>query len=78
MSNQNIIDLAEMFKKEVAVLDRATLQIIVNNRTTAIEYVKKGVITSKLDQSLTEDQIEATANEMQAVAKMELENRSGN
>jgi hypothetical protein len=75
MDNRKVEEIADVYRKQIQNLDSESLKSIAEDHSKALEYVKKGIELTNWDKSLTEENIEAIANEMQLVAQMVLKER---
>jgi len=78
MDNRKVAEIADVYSKQIQNLDSESLKSIVEDHSKAVEYVKKGIELTNWNKSLTDEDIEAIANEMQVVAKMIIKERSTN
>lgn len=74
-SNSDLTDLSEQYKKQIDSLDDETLRMTIDDRGKALEYARKGIEQIE-PEKLTDEYVEAVANEMQNIAKMILEERA--
>jgi hypothetical protein len=75
MSTKNLEKTREDIKNQLQNLDIKTIELLATEHSKAVEYFKIGreVIHGS---KLTDEEIEAKANEMQAVARMLLKEKS--